>query len=249
MIRVSYRLNKLNPKSMARIFITGNSNGLGLGLTQYYLQHGDEVFSISRSAYPSPHDQLHHHLQDLSKLEQIEPAMQALFPEGQDLDLVILNAGILGSIQDLADTPMPEIRQLMDINLWSNKVIIDWLIRKPVKVKQLILISSGASVNGNRGWGAYSISKAAINMMAKLYAQEMPDTHITAYAPGLVHTQMQDYLCQDVDTAKFPSIQNLVNAYQTESMPDINSAAQNIALSFSTCLQYESGSFVDIRKL
>ena len=128
-------------------------------------------------------------------------------------------------------------------------MIIDWLIKNRIAVNQLILISSGASINGNRGWGAYSISKASINMMAKLYAHEMPDTHITAYAPGLVHTQMQDYLCQQVDVNKFPSIQNLVNAYHTPDMPDIDNAAQQIAQSFSACTAYDSGSFVDIRQL
>ena len=43
---------------MASIFITGNSNGLGLGLTRYYLQHDDTVYSISRSAVPLHDDNL-----------------------------------------------------------------------------------------------------------------------------------------------------------------------------------------------
>ena len=77
----------------------------------------------------------------------------------------------------------------------------------------------------------------------------MRNTHITAYAPGLVHTQMQDYLCNDVDTGKFPSIENLVHAYATEHMPDADKAAKNIAESFERCLDFASGSFVDIRQL
>ncbi len=232
---------------MASIFITGNSKGLGLGLTRYYLQQGDTVYSLSRGVCPIEHDRLQHKQQDLSNLQQIDAALASLLPDS--VDLVILNAGMLGKIQDLADTSMQEVHQLMDTNLWSNKVIIDWLIQKPVAVKQLILVSSGASINGNRGWGAYSISKAAVNMMAKLYAHEMPDTHITAYAPGLVHTQMQDYLCHDVDTEKFPSVQHLVDAYQTQYMPDIDTAAQAIAESFAACRKFASGSFVDIRQL
>jgi NAD(P)-dependent dehydrogenase (short-subunit alcohol dehydrogenase family) len=232
---------------MANIFITGNSHGLGLGLTRFYLKQGNEVYSLSRSACPIQHDQLHTRIQDLSQLEQIDTALETLLPA--TLELAILNAGILGSIQDLADTPMPEIRQVMDINLWSNKVIIDWLIRHQTRLRQLVLISSGASVNGNRGWGAYSISKAGINMLAKLFAHEMPDTHITAYAPGLVHTRMQDYLCHDVDTQKFPSVSSLVNAYGSDAMPDIDTAAERIACSFPDCLSYPSGSFLDIRQL
>lgn len=232
---------------MACIFITGNSQGLGLGLTRYYLDRNYTVYSISRSACPLQHPRLHHVLQDLSRLDQIEKVMLSLLPTS--LELVILNAGLLGEINDLADTPMQEVRKIMDTNVWANKIMVDALIKNNIAVKQLIMMSSGASVNGNRGWGIYSISKASINMMAKLYAHEMPRTHITAYAPGLVHTRMQDYLCHDVDTQKFPSVSHLVDAYQTENMPGIDDAALKIAHSFKNCLKFESGSFVDIRQL
>lgn len=232
---------------MSSIFITGTSKGLGLGLTRYYLQQNVQVYSVSRSPCPLEHALLLHRNIDFAELDSIQSKLQGLFP--QQLDLVILNAGILGEIKDLSDTSMYEVSSIMDINVWSNKVIIDMLINQAIKVSQLVIISSGASVNGNRGWGAYSISKASINMMAKLYAAEMPDTHITAYAPGLVHTDMQDYLCQDVDTAKFPSIKRLQQSYQTADMPDIDSAAEKIALSFPRCLEFASGSFIDIRQL
>lgn len=232
---------------MATIFITGNSNGLGLGLTKLYLERGNQVYGLSRSNCPIQHKNLKQRIQDLSRLNEIDKSLSALLPGS--VDLVILNAGILGEIKDLADTSMSEVTNIMDINVWSNKVIIDWLIKNNIKVKQLVLISSGASVNGNRGWGIYSISKASINMMARLYAHEMPDTHITAYAPGLVHTQMQEYLCHEVDTEKFPTVDNLINAFHTSAMPDIDTAAKLISNSFDKCLKFASGSFVDIRQL
>ena len=231
---------------MTNIFITGNSRGLGLGLSRHYLEQGQQVYSLSRSDCPLQHPNLHHSTQDLAKLDGIGDRLQSLLPDS--LDLVILNAGILGEINDLADTSLQQTHTIMDVNVWANKVIIDWLIQHQIRVKQLIIISSGASINGNRGWGVYSISKASVNMMAQLYAQEMPDTHITAYAPGLVHTQMQDYLCHDVDTSKFSSIAHLVKAYNTAAMPDIDSAAEQIANSFAHCLTLKSGSFADIRQ-
>ena len=232
---------------MSDIFITGNSNGLGLGLTQLFLDKGDRVYSASRSVNPIQHEHLKHSVLDLSNLSSIQSILESLIPKY--LDLVILNAGILGQIEDLADTSIEQTKTLMDINVWANKVIVDWFIHQKIKVDQIIFVSSGASVNGNRGWGIYSISKASLNMMAKLYATEMPDTHITAYAPGIIHTKMQDYLCNDVDTDKFKSVGYLSQAYQTEDMPDVQTAAQNIAESFDRCKEFESGSFLDIRDL
>ncbi len=232
---------------MARLFITGNSNGLGLGLTRYYLQQGYTVYSLSRNSCPLEHTELHQVTLDLSALSDISEGLSQLLPSA--VDLVILNAGILGTIQDLAETPIDDLHQVMDINVWANKIIIDWLIHHKVRIKQLVLMSSGASINGNRGWGAYSLSKACLNMMAKLYAHEMPDTHMCAFAPGLVHTRMQDYLCHDVDSQRYPSIQNLVKAYGTEAMPDIDQAAALIGGRLPDCRSYPSGAFIDLRQM
>jgi len=232
---------------MTNILLTGASRGLGLGLARHYLKQGRRLFHLGRSACPLSSDKLTQQLVDLAQLEAIPAALQALDP--RDLDLVILNAGVLGEIRDLADTPMADARRLMDINLWANKAIVDWLVRQRRLPRQLVFISSGASVNGNRGWGAYSISKAAVNMMAKLYAAELPGCHVVAYAPGLVHTDMQEYLCHQVDSERFPSIARLIEAYGSEQMPGPERAAELIAESFPRCLQQPSGSFIDIRQL
>ncbi len=232
---------------MASIFITGHSNGLGLGLTRFYLDQGKQVYGLSRSACKLQSPSLSQRQADLARLVDIPSHLQDGLPP--TLDLVILNAGILGDIKDLADTTLDQIDTIMDINVWANKVIIDWLIKHHIEVQQLVLISSGASVNGNRGWGAYSLSKATLNMLARLYAQEMPTTHITALAPGLIHTRMQDYLCNDVDTARFPSINHLVKAMDSGMMPTVDEAAAAIANALPRCLDVESGSFVDIRQL
>jgi benzil reductase ((S)-benzoin forming) len=232
---------------MAAIFITGHSHGIGLGLTRHYLDRGDTVYAASRNPCELESPSLQQAKLDLSRPQDIAPVLTELLPAR--LDLVILNAGILGEIKDLADTSQDEVDRLMTINVWSNKVIIDWLIKQRINVRQLVLMSSGASVNGNRGWGAYSLSKAAINMLAKLYAHEMPDTHITAFAPGIVRTRMQDYLCREVDTDKFPSIASLANAYGSDYMPEVERAAPMLANAFERCLQHESGSFLDIRQL
>ncbi len=72
---------------------------------------------------------------------------------------------------------------------------MDWLLEWGRPVRQVIMVSSGATVLGNKGWGAYALSKAGLNMLARLYDHEFPDTHISALAPGLIDTAMMDYLC------------------------------------------------------
>lgn len=100
------------------------------------------------------------------------------------------------------------------------------------------------------GWGAYSLSKAALNNLVQLYAHELPETHVISLAPGLIDTAMQDYLCEEVDSGDFPSVQKLKAARGTEDMPGPRATAERILdLLDDLKAKHPSGSFVDIRQL
>ena len=109
------------------------------------------------------------------------------FIQNHEFDIVILNAGILGEIRILNHTNLTEIKDVMELNVWANKEIID-AISSYASAKQIIGISSGAAVNGTKGWGAYSLSKSTLNMLLKVYANELPQIHFSALAPGIIKT-------------------------------------------------------------
>lgn len=231
------------------IFITGTSSGIGHGLALHYLNDGHKVFGVSRRS-PSEllkHELYKHQNMDLNNLEAID-SLKSLFAEELKIDLAILNAGVLGRIQDLKDTTTDELKSIMHTNLWSNKALIDFLVSN-YKMGTMVAMSSGASVNGSRGWGGYSLSKASLNMLMKLYASENDDTNFYAFAPGLVDTALQDYLCEEVDEEKFTSAQRLKAARNTEHMPNPREAGPILAKAIAQLSRYDSGSFVDIRKM
>lgn len=230
-----------------RVLITGNSSGLGLALTEQLLAEGSEVFGLSRRGCDASGEKLHDIRCDLSDRHAINPALDKLLEGVDSLDLAILNAGILGKIQALHETSVETIDDIMQINVWANKTLIDWLISRDVHCRQIVLISSGAAVNGNAGWGGYSLSKATLNMLTQLYAHELPETHISALAPGLIDTAMQDYLCSEADSDAFPSLQRLRAARGTEAMPNASGAATLLLSRFPDLLQVPSGSFRDVR--
>jgi benzil reductase ((S)-benzoin forming) len=235
------------------VFMTGNSSGLGLGLTESLMARDAIVWGMSRRGCPLKpkyDDVLRDRIQDLGQLNTIEEGLNSLLSDCLRLDLVILNAGILGRIQDISHTDVHDLEHMMRVNVWANKVILDWLIERQIPVGQIVAISSGAAVNMNYGWGGYSLSKAALNNLVQLYAPEMPDTHLVALAPGLVDTAMQDYLCDEVDADDFPSVQKLKDARGTEHMPGPREVADRILdLLPNLRDQHESGAFVDIRQL
>ena len=233
------------------VFITGTSSGLGHEFAKCYLMKGWQVFGISRRpsedlvAIPNFYFQP----LDLRKFDEIPSAMGKLFDQVEEIDLIILNAGALGTIGDLTEAKLAELRQLMDTNVWANKVLLDFLLKDRFNPKQVITISSGASINGHRGWSGYSLSKATLNMLTQLYAQEFPKVHFTALAPGLIDTSMQDYLCERADENRFPSVKILKEARNTPKMPKPDVAAENILSLLPKLLTYKSGAYVDIRKM
>lgn len=229
--------------------VTGNSSGFGLGLTQVLQGQGARIYGLSRRGCPDAGVAGDERV-DLSDFDATAAAMERLLDGVETLDLVVLNAGLLGHMQRMQDAPMDELRRLMDVNAFANKVILDALLRRNVHVGQIVAISSGASVSGHAGWSGYSLSKAALNMMMQLYAHEFPEeTAINALAPGLIDTSMQDYLCEEADREAFPVLQRLKAARGTETMPTPEKAAEAVLDVLPRLRQTTRGSFVDIRQL
>ena len=231
------------------VLITGNSDGIGLGLTEQYLDRGWMIYGLSRRGCPLSNTRLRDVRCDLGELDRVGEAMDALLNDVNRLKLVVLNAGVLGEIQELHAIPMADIKRVMDINLWANKAVMDWLYASQIQIEQIVFMSSGAAVNASKGWGGYALSKAALNMLARLYTHEFPDTHISAFAPGLVHTRMQDHIDDNVNAQQYPSAKVLQDAIGTDSMPEPKAAGQRLAAAFEQLLAYPSGSFLDIRTM
>ncbi len=230
---------------MKQILITGIGSGLGAALAKAYLERGDKVYAIGRE-FPKQFDHYNHFFffpYNLSQTFLINSDIQP-FIRNHSFDIVILNAGVLGEIATLGQTDLSAIKDVMELNVWANKELIDTL-GSYATVKQIVGISSGAAVNGSKGWGAYSLSKSALNMLLKIYAKELPQIHFTALAPGVIKTPMTDHIIEKVDDEKFPSAKKLKEGYiQTPE-----EAAKNLLFVIPKLLDYESGSFVDIREM
>jgi NAD(P)-dependent dehydrogenase (short-subunit alcohol dehydrogenase family) len=155
----------------------------------------------------------------------------------------------LGEIKHISKTPINDLQQIMDINLWSNKIILDWFLHTDIKINQILLISSGASVLGNKGWSGYALSKCALNMLGRLYAHEFPETHIAAISPGLIESSMMEYLCTQVDKGVYPAIERIQQARYDGTILSPIQAAEQILKSLPHLKEYESGSYIDLRQI
>jgi NAD(P)-dependent dehydrogenase (short-subunit alcohol dehydrogenase family) len=120
-----------------------------------------------------------------------------IFKRWRKLDILVANAAILGTLSPLHHQSNEEFSDVLNINLISNHRLIrsvDSLLKQGMSSKAIFLTSS-VSFNPKPFWGAYSISKAALNHMTKLWAQE--NTHnnlsICTIEPGETNTRLRKH--------------------------------------------------------
>jgi len=215
-----------------KVLITGINRGIGYGLVKEYLKRGDEVYGIGRS---NPFDIPFYKI-DLTNIENLYKAVNAF---EVDFDLVILNAGILGEIKLLKNWSVKELQDIFMVNVWANKVLIDLLSEKS---KKIVLISSGAAVNGNAGWGGYALSKCAVNMMVSIYSKEI-DTPIFSVAPGVIETDMVRKVISG-DREKFASLERV-----EKGMVELEEGVKRLIKLFDNLDKFKSGDFIDVRSV
>ena len=216
-----------------KVLITGINRGIGKGLIEEYLKKDYEIYAIGRS---NPFDNINFYKCDLRAIERIKEAIESF---NTKFDLVILNAGILGEIKLLKEWSVKELEDIFLVNVWSNKVLIDFLA--PFS-KKIVAISSGVAISGNAGWGGYALSKCALNMMVNIYAKEI-DSKIYALAPGVIDTDMVQKVISG-DRNRFESL-NRVDASKIE----LNKGINRLVKAIDMLDEYPSGSFLDIRDM
>ena len=134
---------------------------------------------------------------DMKDLHGLDNLGKEIFKRWGKLDILIANAAILGTLSPLHHQSNEEFSDVLNINLISNHRLIrsfDALLKNSVSSKAIFLTSS-VSFNPKPFWGAYSISKAALNHMTKLWAQE--NTHnnlsICTIEPGETNTRLRKH--------------------------------------------------------
>lgn len=225
------------------ILITGCSSGLGLALTNYYLEKNYKVFGISRKKPDITNTNFIHKSFDLSNISKIKEELSTFILDVKEIDTVFLNAGMLGKIKILSELSIQELNEVYALNVYANKELLDILMN--LKIKNILVISSGASKNGYKGWGAYSLSKAGVNMLINLYSNEMLNTKILALAPGVIETPMTDYIRFELDENIFPSVKKL-NEGIVQTPEETAIKIDNLINKID---EFKSGTYVDIREI
>ena len=179
---------------MATFLVTGANRGIGLEYCRQLQARGDQVIAVCRQ----PSDALTvlgvrvESEIELSREDSIVELVSRL--QGQRLDGVILNAGILRSM-GLSDLNAEAIRQQFEVNalapLLLSKALLPFM---PPGSKLALMTSRMGSIDDNSSGGSYGyrMSKVALNIAGKSLAVDLRSKGIAVAIlhPGLVRTRM-----------------------------------------------------------
>jgi len=148
---------------------------------------------------------------DLADMAAIDGLGGAIFERWGKLDILVANAGILGTISPIGHVEAKTFEKVMTINVtatWRLMRSVDPLLQKSDAGRALIL-SSGAAHKCRPFWGPYSASKAAVEALARTWAGEtnrLP-LRIVSVDPGGTRTAMRAkaFPGEDPDTLPHPS--------------------------------------------
>lgn len=177
------------------VVVTGGTRGLGRSIAEAALLEGARVVCAARSTGDLElireigHDRVHFHHTDVRDRDSVQALMRATYERYQRLDVLVCNAGVSndGMVRDLDPKAWAEV---IDTNLTGTFHCVQEAV--PYLERQgggrIIVISSALSTRVSPGAGAYSVSKAAIDMFTKVCAAELADSGITvnAVAPGII---------------------------------------------------------------
>ena len=142
---------------------------------------------------------------DLGSPRDIERLVVRTLDHFENVDILVNNASALGPtpLPHLVDYPPHLFEAVLDVNVlapfrltWS---LLGGMLRRGSGV--VINITSDVAVHGYPGWGAYSVSKAALEGLGRTWASELEDTGVRMITldPGDMDTAMHRAALPDDD--------------------------------------------------
>lgn len=180
----------------------------------------EEIFSTGGTATIAPLD-----LTDGDNIGRLAVAVKERWGR---LDILVLNAAMLGSLGPVSTIDAGEFNRILTLNLLSQQAMIaafDGLLRKS-DAGRLIALTSSVGTKPRAFWGAYGASKAALEILVSSYGAEVENispVRVAIVDPGRTRTKMRAsaYPGEDPSTVKEPAI--VANAITTLLEQDFES--------------------------
>ena len=183
--------------------VTGASRGIGAALAEQLGAQGYHVVLTARTeaGLMATEDRIHAAggsatiaPLDLTKGEELDRLAAAIAGRWEKLDLLVLTAATLGTLTPLAHASPKEFDSVMALNVTAQWRLIrnfDALLRRARGT--VVAVTSSVAGRASAYWGPYSASKAALENLVGVYAEEMKALGVNALIvdPGGTRTEMR----------------------------------------------------------
>jgi NAD(P)-dependent dehydrogenase (short-subunit alcohol dehydrogenase family) len=212
------------------IMVTGAGDGIGRAVSLALARAGAEVILLGRTVRKL--EAVHAEIEKLGAPEasivpldleralaaDYEAVAEAIEKRYGRLDGLLHNAALLGALTPIEQYDVPMFMRVMHVNVTAEFVLTRQLLPllRASKDAAVLFTSSGVGNVGRAYWGAYSISKFAVEGMAQVLSQELETTssvRVNVIDPGKVRTSMRRAAYPSEAAESLPTAESLTSAY------------------------------------
>jgi len=204
----------------AAALVTGGSRGLGAALGRELARREARVVLVARGRQDldavvadirASGGEAHGLVADVGQKDAVHPLVGAAAALVGPLDLLVHDASTLGKVplRELAETECEELARVLEVNLVGpfrlTKAVVGSMV---LRGRGLVIgITSDAGVVGYPRWGAYGVSKAALDHLMRTWAAELEGTGVRFLSldPGDMDTAMHAEAMPDADRSTLGS--------------------------------------------
>ncbi len=194
------------PLSGKLALVTGASRGIGAATAEALGRAGAHVILTARTAGGLEEVEERIHKAggtatiaplDLAENDSIARLAEAIGGRWPALDIMVLNAAMLGTLSPASVIDAKEFASLLTLNVMAQQQLLaafDGMLRKSADAS-VIAVTSSVGAKPRPYWGAYGASKAALETLLLAYGQEVANIskiRVAILDPGATATKMRE---------------------------------------------------------
>lgn len=197
--------------------VTGGGSGIGKGVAAGLAESGAQVMIIGRTAdrlaaaadeiaAAAPAGQIRYQAADVTDEEQIARVVEAATAWNGRLHGVVHCAGGSETIGPVTQIDSDAWRRTIDLNINGTMYVLKHAAREMVRAGggSFVGISSIASSNVHRWFGAYGVGKAGLDHLMMLAADELGPSwvRVNGIRPGLIRTELVEAILNSPEVSE-----------------------------------------------
>lgn len=212
------------------ILVTGAAHGIGRAVSRCFADFGATVILLDKDvpALESLYDQIQANGSPepaiypmdlagavLSDYETLETVLRKNFSR---LDGLLHNAAILGNLSSIANYDLAQWQQVMTVNFNAPLLLTRSclsLLRASANAS-LLYTSDSVGRNGKAYWGAYGISKFAVEGLMQILSEELETNtaiRVNSIDPGPIRSMLRSAAYPGEDPLSCPPPETIVQSY------------------------------------